>query len=156
MRIERALEVYAQTGEPISVLQERHRAEARPRYLTLTLLMDPGQEELDRRIGLRIERMLAEGVVEETRGLVSRYGRDAKPLAAVGYKEVLAFLDGHLGEAELGPAMQRATRHFARRQRTWFAKYETHREQVYPVAGPGDVPWDAVRAFLAGPPLSGG
>lgn len=156
VRIERALEVYAQTGEPISALQERHRAEARPRYPTLTLLVDPGMEELDRRIGLRIERMLADGLVEETRGLVARYGRDAKPLAAVGYKEVLAFLDGHLGEAELGSAMQRATRHFARRQRTWFAKYEARREHVYPVAGTGDVPWDALRGFLAGRPTSSG
>lgn len=152
VRIERALEVHAQTGEPISALQERHRAAARLRYSTLTLLVDPGQEELDRRIGLRIERMLAEGLVEETRRLVARYGRDAKPLAAVGYKEVLAFLEGQMGEAELGSAIQRATRHFARRQRTWFAKYEAHREHVHPVAVPGDVPWDALRAFLASPP----
>jgi tRNA dimethylallyltransferase len=155
VRIERALEVHAQTGEPISALQARHRAEARPRYPTLTLLVDPGQEELDRRIGVRIERMLAEGLVEETRRLVARYGRAAKPLAAVGYKEVLAFLEGHLGEAHLGPAIQRATRHFARRQRTWFAKYEAQREQVHLVVGPGDVPWDAVRAFLAGSAMSG-
>ncbi|HEX2572957.1 MAG TPA: tRNA (adenosine(37)-N6)-dimethylallyltransferase MiaA [Polyangia bacterium] len=154
VRIERALEVHAQTGEPISALQARYRAEARPRYRTLTLLVDPGQEELDRRIALRIERMLAQGLVEETRRLVARHGRDAKPLAAVGYKEVLAFIDGHLGEAELGPAIQRATRHFARRQRTWFAKYEAHREHVHPVAAPGDVPWDAIGAFLAAPPPS--
>src|SRR5262249_38385110 len=146
VRIERALEVHAQTGEPISTLQARHRAAARPRYVTLTLLVDPGQEELDRRIALRTEHMLAAGLVEEARRLALRHGRDIKPLAAVGYKEALAFLDGHLGAAELGPAIVRGTRHFARRQRTWFAKYEAHRERVYRVASPrlGDVLWDAI------------
>jgi tRNA dimethylallyltransferase len=149
VRIERALEVQVQTGEPISALQARHRAAARSRYPTLTLLVEPSPEELDRRIALRTERMLAAGLIEETRRLVACHGRDLKPLAAVGYKEALAFLDGHLSEAELGPTIQRATRHFARRQRTWLAKYEAHREHVHPVASPADVPWDAIRAFLA-------
>lgn len=149
VRIERALEVHAQTGEPLSVLQERHRGA--PRYRVLPFVLDPGMPELERRIERRVAAMLDEGLVEEARRLAERFGRTAKPLGALGYRESLDFLDGSLSADQLAPAISAATRQLARRQRTWFARY-----QGGPRGGGGwisraeDLPLDRINAFLGG------
>ena len=68
---------------------------------------------------MRAEEMVAAGLVEETRGLRERFGSDAAGLDAIGYREAGAVLDGSLPEAELTDALARATRSYAKRQRTW-------------------------------------
>lgn len=120
VRIERALEIYEQTGIPLSA---HHAAQARaPRYEARVHLLDPPPAVLDVRIAARVDRMLASGLVDETRRLAARWGRAARPLGGLGYKECLQFLDGQLDEAGLREAIRVATRHFGRRQRTWFQK----------------------------------
>jgi tRNA dimethylallyltransferase len=74
--------------------------------------------ELDRRIAARVERMLAAGLLEEA----ERIGAGAVAADAVGYPQALAFLAGWSNEAELRAALVRATRRYAKRQKTWFAK----------------------------------
>jgi tRNA dimethylallyltransferase len=118
VRIVRALEVYELTGRPLG---ELHAAHARtPRHDVRVLVLDP--PELLQRITVRVEIMLAGGLIDETRRLLARHGGDARPLHSVGYHEVLQYLDGRLTAAQLGPAIVTATRRYARRQRVWFKK----------------------------------
>ena len=143
VRIERALEVYEQTGETLSSLHARHRRA--PRYPSLVIVFDPPKELLNRRIAERTDAMLAAGLVEETARLVARFGRDLKPLGALGYKESLAFLDGRLPHSMLAETIRIATQHFARRQRTWFRKQPGPR-----IARASELPLSAIEEFLRG------
>jgi tRNA dimethylallyltransferase len=119
VRIVRALEVHAATGKPIS---EHHRAHTpSERHPMRVCILDPGKEALDARIEARTRALLDAGLVEEARGLRARFP-SAAVLGSLGYRESLQFLDGTLPEPELAPAIARATRHYARRQRTWFKK----------------------------------
>jgi tRNA dimethylallyltransferase len=117
VRIERALEVHALTGEPLSRWQARHR-ESGPRHELRAVVLDPGPA-LEERIATRTRAMLDAGLLDETRALAT-LGRDLKPLGALGYKEALAHLDGQLSADALPDAIRTATRRFARRQRNWF------------------------------------
>ena len=119
VRVVRALEVEALTGVPLS----RHHAAHAPveRHVMQVLVLDP-RAALDARIAARADAMLAAGLLDETRALVARYGGELPALASVGYRESVAHLAGRLTLAELAPAIVRATRRYARRQRTWFRK----------------------------------
>lgn len=120
VRIVRALEVHELTGVPLSRL---HAAHARaPRHPDRVLVLDPPDEALLSRIAVRVEIMVAGGLIDETRRLAARFGHTARPLAAVGYAEVLQYLDGRLRFEQLAAAVVRSTRKYARRQRTWFKK----------------------------------
>ena len=121
VRIERALEVFEQTGVPISQLQAAHaaRGERRP---ALVFIVDPPAAVHDLAIAARTDRMLAAGLVEETARLAAAHDRGLKPFGALGYKEALAHLDGNLDLPALREAIRVATRRFARRQRTFFRK----------------------------------
>ena len=117
-RVVRALEVWELTGRPISAWQRQWSREAgHPACLWLTR----PREELYARINARVERMFAAGLVEEVRALRAL----PRPLSreagqALGYKEVLQHLDGRTSLAETIALVQTRTRHFARRQLTWF------------------------------------
>ncbi len=127
IRIERALEVYEQTGRTISQ-QQAESAPQVPRYRTMTLVLEPSRAELEQRIMVRTEAMLAAGLIEETRAALAAFGRGIKPLGAVGYKQVVAFLDGaRVDRAALAQAITTATRQFAKRQCTWFTKTQGQR-----------------------------
>lgn len=116
-RVIRALEVYRQTGTPISRLQ---RKEA-PGYHLLKLGLTMHREELYRRIDARVERMMAEGLVEEVRGLAARgYGQSLPSMSGLGYRQIAQYLRG---EATLDDAVlliKRHTRRFVRQQYNWF------------------------------------
>jgi tRNA dimethylallyltransferase len=120
VRIVRALEVHALTGEPLSQHHARHQPTAR--HPIDVLVLDPPQETLEQRIIARVDVMLAGGLVDETRRVRQKWGAQLQALGAVGYREVCQLLDGNLRAGELAPAIVRATRHYARRQRTWFKK----------------------------------
>ncbi len=119
-RVVRALEVIEITGRPFvaTLPQQRyHYAGA------VQIGVDIDRETLDRRIEERVDRMWADGFVEEVRGLVAhglREGRTAP--RALGYQQVLASLDGELTEAEARERTVTGTRRFARRQDSWFRK----------------------------------
>jgi tRNA dimethylallyltransferase len=118
-RIVRALEVIELTGEPF-VAELPEPTYVRP-TLQLGLRMD--RVELDRRLDARVDAMWAAGLVAEVAALAEvglRAGRTAS--RALGYAQVLAFLDGLISEDEARQQTMRATRKFARRQLKWFER----------------------------------
>jgi tRNA dimethylallyltransferase len=118
-RILRALEVVEATGRPISELHAGHNFGDRP-YTTLKLGLDLPREELYRRIDARVEVMLAQGWLEEVRRLLKRYPAGIKPLQALGYRHLVAYLEVRLPLPEAIEQTQKETRHYAKRQLTWF------------------------------------
>jgi tRNA dimethylallyltransferase len=123
VRISRALEIYEQTGVPITTLR---RQAAPPDDLAPTvLLLEPPVAALRARIAARVDQMIAAGFLDEVRALrAAGYGPSCKPLQALGYQQLGAVLDGTATlEAAVAETVQ-ATFKYARRQRTWFRKQE--------------------------------
>lgn len=118
VRIVRALEVFEQTGQPIGALRAAHALGA-PRYDAAYVVLERAAADLADRIAARTSAMMREGLLEEVRGLRARYGDRARALGAVGYREVVSFLEGAIRLEDLEPAIVRATRAYARRQRVW-------------------------------------
>lgn len=118
-RIVRALEVIEITGEPFIA----RLPEPVDMYPTIRVGLDVPRAELDARIAERVDRMWAEGFVEEVRSLEPA-GLAQTPTAAraLGYAQVLAFIDGRISEEEARQQTIDATRRFARRQQRWFAR----------------------------------
>ena len=121
-RVIRALEFYHQNGSPISAHNEEQKQHESPYNLAYFVLNMP-RELLYERIDLRVDQMMKEGLLEEVtrlkdegchRGMVSMQG--------LGYKEILAFLDGEYPLEEAVRVLKRDTRHFAKRQLTWFRR----------------------------------
>jgi tRNA dimethylallyltransferase len=119
-RIIRALEVFDSTGFPISFYQEQHRFGEKP-YVTLKIGLEMDREMLYRRIEKRIDQMVERGLLQEVEGLMGMgYGPELKPMQSLGYKHMVQFL---LKEIEWGEAIRKMktdTRHYAKRQLTWF------------------------------------
>ncbi len=127
VRIIRALEVYDSTGTPISFHREQHRFGERP-YLTLKIGLEMNRDRLYLRIEERVDQMLEKGFLHEVEGLMEMgYGPELKPMQSLGYKQMVQFLRKEIGWDEAIRRMKRDTRHYARRQRTWFkADPEVH------------------------------
>ena len=120
MRISRALEVYEQTGVPISVL--RRQAAPPVQIESATLVLDPPLDVLRERISVRFDAMMQAGLLDETRVLRERFGGDARALGALGYRQLGEHLDGLVTREQAVTAAKAATAAYARRQRTWFRK----------------------------------
>jgi tRNA dimethylallyltransferase len=119
-RIVRALEVVELTGRPFSANLPGTRP---PRYDAVLLGVDRDAAELDERVALRVDRMLADGLVEETRELVGRGLREGRTASrALGYQQVLAAFDGEYPLETAAEETVRRTRRFVRRQRSWFRR----------------------------------
>ena len=122
-RIIRALEVYYETGETITEHNRRTQA-IPPRYSPLWLGLDfADRQELYNRIDLRVDIMLQQGLVEEIRTLLAS-GIPAKCTAmqAIGYKEFVAALEGIGTIEEAAEDVKKSSRHYAKRQLTWFRR----------------------------------
>jgi tRNA dimethylallyltransferase len=121
-RIQRALEVFQISGSPISVLQTRAAQPASFPYRTLKIGLMPGDRAvLHQRIADRFDAMLAQGLVEELRGLRRRYALspDMPSMRCVGYRQAWAFIDGDIDAKSLREKGIAATRQLAKRQMTW-------------------------------------
>jgi tRNA dimethylallyltransferase len=116
-RIVRALEVIELTGRPFTATMPRYEAV----YDAVQVGLD--RADLDGRIDERVDRMWRLGLVAEVRALAARGLREGRTASrALGYQQVLAALDGGCTEEEARVETQRATRRFARRQRSWFRR----------------------------------
>lgn len=118
----RALEVYKATGKPISFFQDESKKQP-PRYdyAYITLTMD--REKLYGRIEQRVDKMMDEGLVDEVEGLLKMgYGRGLTSMQALGYKEIAEYLQGGISKEEAIRILKRDTRHYAKRQLTWFRR----------------------------------
>lgn len=120
VRLVRALEVFHQTGRPISELRTEHGFSGEY-YETLKLAIKVDRKELYRRLDQRVDSMIASGLAEEVSFLLSHgYGSDLKAMRSIGYKEMCAFLAGDLTLEDAVRQMKRDTRRYAKRQITWF------------------------------------
>ena len=118
-RLVRALEVVELTGRPFAATLPDHRYAVPAVQLGLTL----PRPVLDARIEARVDRMWQHGLVEEVRRLAGHGLREGRTASrALGYAQVLRFLDGELTEREARDDTVRATRRFARRQESWFRR----------------------------------
>lgn len=121
-RVIRALEFYHLTGKKISEHNERERQKASPYNFAYFVLTDD-RAKLYERIDKRVDDMIEQGLVDEVRKLKEMgCHRDMVSMQGLGYKEILAYLDGELTLEEAIYIVKRETRHFAKRQLTWFKR----------------------------------
>jgi tRNA dimethylallyltransferase len=121
-KVIRAVEVCFVAREAISTLQARGR-EPLAGYGYYKIGLNPGREELYARINRRVEKMFAAGLEEETRRMLERPDAQAiKGLGSLGYRQVSAALRGKISLEEALRDTQSATRHYAKRQMTWFRR----------------------------------
>jgi tRNA dimethylallyltransferase len=116
----RAIEVCLQARRPLSELQP-HRQPLEG-YEIFRIGLAPDRAELRARIDERCRLMFERGLLDEVRLVVSRFGRDAKALEAIGYREALMALDGEISIAQGIALTQLHTRQYAKRQMTWFRR----------------------------------
>jgi tRNA dimethylallyltransferase len=151
VRITRALEIHTQTGRPAGELRREHALGA-PRYPSFVAFVDTPKDAHDRAIEERIDAMLSRGWLEETRSLVERFPH-ARALTSVGYRELrpVCIEEGEVerGLAEARLDAIRATRTYARRQRTWWKSEPGERITTTAAALIEGTHDDAIRAFLA-------
>ena len=121
-RIIRALEFYHQTGSGISGHNAREREKESPWQYAYFVLTDE-RSRLYERIDRRVDRMMEEGLLEEVGALRDRGVKpDSTAMQGLGYKQLYAFLEGAYPLEEAVRIIKRDTRHFAKRQLTWFRR----------------------------------
>lgn len=121
-RVIRALEFFHQNKTPISAHNQEQKEQTSPYNLVYFVLNAP-RELLYERIEKRIDEMLEEGLVEEVAALKEKgCHRGMVSMQGLGYKEILAYLEGEISMEEAVRILKRDTRHFAKRQLTWFRR----------------------------------
>lgn len=123
-RVIRAIEVFKHTNMPISKHQQLSRLNPPPyKYIVFGLRFE--REKLYERINLRVDLMLKNGLVDEVKQLSELgYDKSAIAMQGLGYKEILAYLAGEITYDEAVYILKRDTRHYAKRQMTWFKRVE--------------------------------
>ena len=129
----RAIEVCLAARRQMTEMWKQGR-DALTGFRVLRLGLNPDRDALYARINERACRMFAMGLVEETRGLLERYGEAARPLALLGYKQAVQLLRGEVSREAAIRAAQQAHRNYAKRQLTWFRR----EPEVVWLAGFGD------------------
>lgn len=120
-RVIRALEVIEITGKPFTANLPREESTRYPDARQFGLVMD--RESLDLRISARVDRMWEQGFVAEVQSLLAAGITDARTAQlALGYSQIIAFLQGRMTEEQAREDTKRATRQYARRQETWFSR----------------------------------
>ena len=144
-RVTRALEVALATGQPLS---SYHAQPATPPPLNLLHVgLRWERAALYAHLNRRVDAMLAQGWIEEVQAVLARgFPPDAKPLRAIGYLEIVEYVQGRRSRDSLAPDIQQRTRHYAKRQLTWF-RHQTSVDWFEP----GDLDGAArrVQQFLA-------
>jgi tRNA dimethylallyltransferase len=131
----RAIEVCLASRQKMSELWEQGRDPLRE-FRILRLGLDPDRAALYEHINERARWMFGAGLVEETEGLLKQYGAAARPLASLGYKQAVEYLNGELTLEQAVQAAQQGHRNYAKRQMTWFRR----EPEVRWVRGFGDDP----------------
>ena len=122
IRIVRALEVYEQSGKPLSSLQDDHGFKGQP-YRTIKICLHMDRDALYQRINQRAKVMFEEGLLEEAESLLKAgYDPALKTLRTIGYRQAFALLSGAMTYEQALESLQQATRRYAKQQLTWFRK----------------------------------
>jgi tRNA dimethylallyltransferase len=121
-RVTRALEVYRLTGEPMSVHQAKHdHRSLPPRYEATVVGLAPAREDLYRNIDARVDQMLAAGLEAEVTALRQRgYVPPLRSQQAIGYAELHELAEGRVDRVRTIELIKRNSRHYARRQLSWY------------------------------------
>ena len=127
VRVSRALEVFELSGEPLSSLHEAHRFQAQ-RYPARLVGVARERSDLDQRIMARTQQMFRAGWLNEVRALLDRGFADSRAMRSVGYRQIAEALQRNepFDVAQIEASVVRATRVFARRQRTWLKDQPVH------------------------------
>ena len=121
-RVIRALEFYHLNGRPISEHNEEEARKKSP-YQSAYFVLNQDRQTLYERINRRVDLMMEEGLIGEVKSLVEEgYGRNLVSMQGIGYKEVFDYLEGEISLEETTERIKKDTRHFAKRQLTWFGR----------------------------------
>lgn len=121
-RVIRALEYYKQTGKKISEHNEKERENKSPYNFAYFVLNDK-RDKLYNRINQRVDIMFDNGLLKEMETLIAKgYTRDLVSMQGIGYKELFNYFDGKTSLDETKELIKKNTRHFAKRQLTWFRR----------------------------------
>lgn len=137
-RVIRALEVYHGTGKPLSYYYEN---QPEPPFEYVTAVLNRDRERLYERINRRVDRMLDEGLLDEVRTVMNIEGvqLDEPPLSTIGYREPIQYLRGEIDYEEMVRLVKRNSRRYAKRQLTWFRRYDEYQWKHAPDTTPSDV-----------------
>jgi len=121
-RIIRALDVWMQTGKPFSSFHVNKEFELPTN--TLVFGMHRERQNLYNRINARVDIMISDGLIEETKTIIEKgYSKELQPLNAVGYREIIAFLEGEMSKEAAIEKIKTQSRRYAKRQLTWFKRW---------------------------------
>lgn len=119
-RVIRALEFYEQTKIPISVHNDVEKQKVSP-YKLKYILLDLDRQILYDKINLRVDKMIKDGLVDEVKSLLDRgYSENLVSMQGLGYKELVPFIKNEVSIEKAIEELKKRTRHFAKRQFTWF------------------------------------
>lgn len=151
VRTIRALEVHHVTGQKFSDYKKQQN-ERQPLYDTFIIGLNNDRELLYNRINQRVDLMMADGLIDEARWLDCAVSRDAQSVRGIGYKELFAYFDGDINLQEATSDIKQASRHYAKRQLTWFRNKTAVDLWVNLVEHPEELEQvkQAVRTFLKG------
>ncbi len=124
-RVLRALEVYHGTGKPLSHYYEN---QPEPPFNYVTVVLNRDRAQLYDRINRRVDQMLDDGLLDEVRTVMRIEGvqLDKPPLSTIGYREPIQHLQGEMEYEEMVRRVKRNTRRYAKRQLTWFRRYDEY------------------------------
>ena len=117
-RIIRALEIAIKTGKPFSA----QRKTGKPLFNFIEIGIRLSDNILNKRINKRVDLMIKSGLLEEVKNLVKKYGPKQQSFDAIGYREIIDFLNGKISLEEATELIKKNTRNYAKRQMTWFKK----------------------------------
>lgn len=125
-RVVRAREVFLLSDKPFSAFNREYLAAQRnSRYPAIRVGLTMAREKLYTGIDRRVDRMMAQGLLDEVKALKDRgYDRKLPAMQAIGYAQLLSYLDGEIPLEDAVESIKRATRQFAKRQLTWFRRDE--------------------------------
>lgn len=124
----RYIEVVKLTGKPLHLARGTKNSEFDVEWIGLNF----PREELYERINKRVDIMVEQGLVDETKRLLAKYGRIPNITDTIGYREIISYLDGELSLEEAKDKLKQNTRNYAKRQLTWFRKNEAIKWNCYP------------------------
>ncbi len=122
-RILRILEIYYQTGKTKTQLEKLSKEQPNP-YNFKMYALNWDRNILYDRINKRVDIMIKEGLIEEVKQLKEKYNHFPTAMQGLGYKEVVEYLEGKIDKEEMIEKIKKETRHYAKRQLTWFRRYE--------------------------------
>jgi len=130
-RTRRALEVYLQTGTPITALQQQWEHEKTSRPEAILIGLDWPNEQINRRINQRVKIMIDEGLIEEARAIFDADGFGHQSCEAIGYKQLISHFENRCTLDEAIERIKIDTRRFAKNQRTWMKRLRTRQNCIW-------------------------